>query len=216
MSEAGAPDLPRWAKATLAALVAATLVVSCLPALSWGLWQDETTMAWQAEAGWAIARDRLGDPAQSVLFGYIEALFYFPGPHMEAWLRAPAVIGTLASLFLVYRLAEMFVGKGSGLLALVPLAASPLILTYSTAGAPVYAGAGGVPGHAVGCRALARDAQLAARPDVRGRVRGGRPPAVPVRRVCRRARFPRLARTRAANNRSPGCNWRRGRLSPRC
>ena len=135
-SEAGAPDLPRWAKATLAALVAATLVVSCLPALSWGLWQDETTMAWQAEAGWAIARDRLGDPAQSVLFGYIEALFYFPGPHMEAWLRAPAVIGTLASLFLVYRLAEMFVGKGSGLLALVPLAGSPLMLTYSTQARP--------------------------------------------------------------------------------
>ena len=136
MSEAGAPDLPRWAKATLAALVAATLVVSCLPALSWGLWQDETTMAWQAEAGLAIARDRLGDPAQSVLFGYIETLFYFPGPHMEAWLRVPAVIGTLASLFLVYRLAEMFVGKGSGLLALAPLAASPLILTYSTQARP--------------------------------------------------------------------------------
>ena len=136
MSEAGAPDLPRWAKAALAALVAATLVVSCLPTLSWGLWQDETTMAWQAEAGWAIARDRLGDPAQSVLFGYIEALFYFPGPHMEAWLRAPAVIGTLASLFLVHRLAEMFVGKGSGLLALVPLAGSPLMLTYSTQARP--------------------------------------------------------------------------------
>jgi len=135
-SEAGAPDLPRWAKAALAALVAATLVVSCLPTLSWGLWQDETTMAWQAQAGWAIARDRLGDPAQSVLFGYIEALFYFPGPHMEAWLRAPAVIGTLASLFLVYRLAEMFVGKGSGLLALVPLAGSPLMLTYSTQARP--------------------------------------------------------------------------------
>ena len=136
MSERAAADLPRWMKAAVPAVVVAILIGACLPSLSWGLWTDETTMAWQAEAGWAVARDKLGDPAQSVLFGYIEALFYFPGPHMELWLRVPVVVGTLASCFLIHRVAEMFAGKGTGLLAMVALAGSPVMLTYSTQARP--------------------------------------------------------------------------------
>src|SRR4029079_12883975 len=97
------------------------------------LWLYETFVAWQAEAGWAIARDKLGDPAQSVLFGYIEALFYFPGsPHMELWLRVPALIGGGARCLLAYRLAERLVAKGTGLLAFVVTIADPQMIVNAT------------------------------------------------------------------------------------
>src|SRR4029079_6714224 len=75
MSEPGAAPAPRWLLAVVAAATVVMLVVGWGSRLQWGLWLDETFVAWQAEAGWAIALDKLGDPAQSVLFGYIEALF---------------------------------------------------------------------------------------------------------------------------------------------
>jgi len=136
MPESAPPTLPRWMQAAVPTLVVAVFVLACRPSLSWGLWLDETTLAWQAEAGWALARDRLGETGNSALFGYIEALFYFPGPHMEVWLRVPALLGALASFFLIQRLAEMFLGKGTGLLAMVSLAGTPLMLTYATQARP--------------------------------------------------------------------------------
>ncbi|HEY7372485.1 MAG TPA: glycosyltransferase family 39 protein [Polyangia bacterium] len=141
MSEPGAAPAPRWLLAVVAAATVVMLVVGWGPRLQWGLWLDETFVAWQAEAGWTIARDKLGDPAQSVLFGYIEALFYFPGsPHMELWLRLPALIGGLASCLLAYRLAERLVGKGTGVLAFVVTVADPQMIVNATQARPYTCG----------------------------------------------------------------------------
>jgi len=130
--------MARWTQGLLAVLVIAIVVACCRSALSWGLWLDETTMAWQAEAGWGLLRDtRFGDPAQLLLFGYIEGLFYRAGsPHMEALLRIPAVLGTIAGAFLVYRLADLLVGKGTGLLAMVPFVTSPATIHYTVQARP--------------------------------------------------------------------------------
>lgn len=137
MSEPGAVGAPRWLRATVVVLSALTIAVAWGSRLSWGLWLDETFVAWQAEAGWSIARDKLGDPAQSVLFGYLEALFYFPGsPHMEAWLRVPALIGGLISCWLAGRLAERLVGAGTGLLAFVAMVGSAQMVVSSTQARP--------------------------------------------------------------------------------
>jgi hypothetical protein len=119
------------------ALVACAIIVGWGPRLSWGLWLDETYIPWQAEAGWAIARDKRGDPAQSLLFGYVEALFYFPGsPHMEFWLRVPALLGGIASCLLAHRLAAELVGRGTGLPALLAMVGSSQMIVYSTQARP--------------------------------------------------------------------------------
>jgi hypothetical protein len=130
-------ETPRWLLIVVGALAAVAVVVAWGARLSWGLWQDETHIAWQAEGGWTIVRDKLGDPAQSVLFGYLEALFYFPGsPHMELWLRLPAVLGGIASGLLAYRLAERLVGKGTGLTAFVAMIGSPQMIVLATQARP--------------------------------------------------------------------------------
>jgi hypothetical protein len=121
----GAEDVPRWLRIVFIVLVAAVVVVGWAPRLLWGLKLDETFSAWQAEGGWTIARAKLANPGQSILFGYVEALFYFPhAPHMELWLRLPAVAGALGSAFFVYRLAESFVGRGAGPTAVLPFLAN--------------------------------------------------------------------------------------------
>ena len=102
-----------------------------------GLWQDETQIVWQAEGGWTIVRDKLGDPAQLVLFGYVEALFYFPGsPRMELWLRLPAVLGGIASGLLRTDWASGPVGKGTGLMAFVAMIGSPEMIKLATQARP--------------------------------------------------------------------------------
>ena len=122
---------PLWLLIVVGALAAVAIVVAWGARLSWGLWQDETQMVWQAEGGWTIVRDKLGDPAQWVLFGYVEALLYFPGsPRMELWLRLPAVLGGIASGLLAYRLAERLVGKGTGLMAFVAMIGSPEMIKF--------------------------------------------------------------------------------------
>jgi len=137
MSEPGAVGAPRWLRATVVVLAALTIAIGWGSRLSWGLWLDETFVAWQAEAGWSIARDKLGDPAQSVLFGYIEALFYFPGsPHMEAWLRVPALIGGVVSCWLAGRLAERLAGAGTAPLAFVAMVGSSQMVVFSTQARP--------------------------------------------------------------------------------
>jgi hypothetical protein len=130
-------ETPRWLLIVVGALAAVTIVVAWGPRLSWGLWLDETFVAWQAEAGWSIARDKMGNPAQSVLFGYLESLFYFPSsPHMELWLRLPPVLGGIAGCLLAYRLAERLVGKGTGLAAFVAMIGSPQIIVWATQARP--------------------------------------------------------------------------------
>ena len=56
-------ETPRWLLVVVGALAAVTIVVAWGARLSWGLWLDETFVAWQAEGGWSIVRDKLGDPA---------------------------------------------------------------------------------------------------------------------------------------------------------
>jgi len=124
---------PWGARASLDALafalaaVGATLAFSWRRELFWGQWLDETFTSWQVEGGWReIARSKLGNPGQSLLFGYVESLFYFPdSAHMEAWLRVPAIAGALICCFLVFHLAESFVRKGAGLIALLPFVGKP-------------------------------------------------------------------------------------------
>ncbi len=138
MTAPAARDVPRWLQIGTVALLAVATVVGWVPGLSWGLWLDETFTAWQVDQGVAaIVPHKLGDPAQSVLFAYLEALFYFPGsPHMEAWLRLPAVLGAIACCVLAYRLAESLVGKGTGMLAAIALAGSPAMIVYSSQARP--------------------------------------------------------------------------------
>ena len=131
------PDRPRQGEGdALAAMVAArwprSLVVPG-PALSWGLWQDETTMAWQAEAGWTIVRDKLGDPAQSVLFGYMEALFYFPGAAHGAVAAPPAVSGIASGLLASIGWPSGWSARARGLTGVRRDGRSPLMITYSHA-----------------------------------------------------------------------------------
>jgi hypothetical protein len=130
-------EAPGWLFVAVGALAAVSIVVAWGPRLSWGLWLDEASVAWQAEAGWTIARDKLGDPAQSVLFAYVEALFYFPGsPHMELWLRVPAMVGGIVSALLAYRLAERLIGKGTGLAAFIATIGNPQTIVWATQARP--------------------------------------------------------------------------------
>ena len=133
-----APEVPRWLQLGVGALLAIVIVVGWGAGLSWGLWLDETFTVWQVDQGVAaIIPHKLGDSTQSVLFGTIEALCYFPGsPHMEAWLRLPSMVGGVACCFLIYRLAESFVGRGTGMLAAIALAGSPAMIVYSSQARP--------------------------------------------------------------------------------
>ncbi|HXI59751.1 MAG TPA: hypothetical protein VNO55_26975, partial [Polyangia bacterium] len=133
----GAEDIPRWLRITFIFLVAAVVVMGWVPRLLWGLKLDETFSAWQAQGGWTVARAKLANPGQSILFGYVEALFYFPrAPHMELWLRLPAVAGALVSAFFVYRLAESFVGRGAGPTAVLPFLANLWVVSLACEARP--------------------------------------------------------------------------------
>jgi hypothetical protein len=129
---------PRGARWLIAALLAMMMIAGWGPRLAWGLWLDETFTVWQVDAGLgAIAASKLANPGQSALFAYIEAPFYFPhARHMELLLRLPAVAGALLSCVLLHRLAEVLVGKGTGLLALVPFVASPELTSYAPQARP--------------------------------------------------------------------------------
>ena len=193
MPESAAPTLPRWLNAAVPTLVVAVFVLACLPSLSWGLWLDETTLAWQAEAGWAVARDRLGEPVQGVLIGYIAALFYFPGPQMEVWLRIPAVDRGACEPLPRPPPGRDVRGQGDGPAGDGAAGGNAADVDLRHAGAPVFARDGRLPGHAVGRCAVARHAKPAARPAVLGRVRAGGVPAFPVRRVRGGSGFSRVA-----------------------
>jgi len=103
------------------AAVGATLAFSWRRELFWGQWLDETFTSWQVEGGWReIARSKLGNPGQSLLFGYVESLFYFPdSAHMEHGFECRLLPAALICCFLVFHLAESFVRKGAGLIALL-------------------------------------------------------------------------------------------------
>ena len=126
---------------------------------------------------WATPRNRCCSPD-------LEALFYFPGsPHMEAWLRLPAVLGAIACCVLAYRLAESLVGKGTGMLAAIALAGSPAMICLFVAGPPLHLGRGGVPRDRAEPAPMAGSARLGARPGGRGLDGPGHPSAPAVRRV---------------------------------
>jgi hypothetical protein len=130
-------QIPTGLRVGYAVLLVAVVVVGWAPRLLWGLKLDETFSAWQAEGGWALARTKLGNPGQSILFGYIEALFYFPhAPHMELWLRVPAGMGALVCAYFVHRLAESFVGRGAGPVALLPFLANPYVVALACEARP--------------------------------------------------------------------------------
>jgi len=131
-------DEPPWVRRIAIALIGVTIVVGWGPRLFWGLGLDETFSVWQVDSGLgAIARDKLGNPGQSVLFAYIEALFYFPSSrHMEVWLRVPSLMGALLSCVLVHRLAALLVARRVALVAVIALVGSPQMIIYSTQARP--------------------------------------------------------------------------------
>jgi hypothetical protein len=131
-------DVPRWLRVGMVVLVAAMVVIGWAPRLSWGFILDETFTAWQAQGGWAgIIPAKLANPGQSALFAFLEAPFFVPGsPHMELLLRVPALLGTAASCFFLYRLSETIVGKGTGALAVLPFVGNLTVLIYSTQARP--------------------------------------------------------------------------------
>jgi hypothetical protein len=138
MSPVGEADDARWVRRAVFAFIVLAVAVGWSPRLCWGLWLDETFSAWQVEAGFrAITREKSGSPGQSVLFGYIEALFYFPrSPHFEAWLRVPAFLGGLACCFFAYRLAQLWLSERAGHLAALAMAASPQMLGFAAQARP--------------------------------------------------------------------------------
>jgi hypothetical protein len=129
-SESGADErVTRALRVVTALSLAAVVAFSWLPRLRFGLRLDETFSAWMAEGGWSLARTKLANPGQTPLFGYIEALLYFPGTSfMEIALRTPAVAGALASAFFLWRLAEAIVGRGAGFAALVPFVCNLFVI----------------------------------------------------------------------------------------
>src|SRR4029453_16457127 len=131
-------EAPRWLRGLMVVLVLGMVVVGWGPRLSWGLLQDEAFTAWQAQGGWTgIVPAKLVNPGQSALFAFLEAPFYFPqSPHMELWLRVPALLGTAAACFFLYRLAETLVGAGTGALAVLAFIGNLTVLTYSTQARP--------------------------------------------------------------------------------
>jgi hypothetical protein len=118
-------------------VLVAVVIFSWVPRVRWGLGLDETFSAWQAAGGSAVARTKLANPGQSIFFGYIEALFYFPGtPFMEIALRVPALVGAAVSAFFVWRLAESFVGRGAGFTALVPFVCNIYVIRFAAEARP--------------------------------------------------------------------------------
>ena len=125
----------RWVTAILLAIM---IVAGWGPRFRWGLWLDETFVAWQVDAGWsAIFSTKLVNPGQSALFAYLEAPFFLPHARaMEVTLRLPALAGALLSSLLLYRLAESQVGKGTGVLALIVFVGSPATIEYVSQARP--------------------------------------------------------------------------------
>jgi hypothetical protein len=120
-------------------LVAAAFCLAWAPRLTWGFWTDEAGTYWMAADGLreAVARCRAW-VGQSILYGAIASFFVVPGRFQELILRLPSLAGITVATWFTYRIAERFVCRGSGPVALVTLVCLPDVVSLGTS-ARVYA-----------------------------------------------------------------------------
>jgi hypothetical protein len=120
-------------------LVIVGILVAYVPPLTHSLWVDETGTWWMAYRGPLAAIQRTFHwPGQSILFAVISSFFCIDpaSPLRDAVLRIPALAGTAATCYFVYRFAEDAFGRGAGRIAAVICAFNPLIVTFATQARP--------------------------------------------------------------------------------
>jgi hypothetical protein len=122
-------------------LVAAGLIAAYLPRLTRSLWVDEAGTFWMARGGPIAAAQKTWHwPGQSILYSIITSFFCFEsGPFRDAALRIPALIGTAAACYFLYRFAEDAIGKGSGRAAAVLFLFLPVTIDFATQARPYSA-----------------------------------------------------------------------------
>ena len=119
------------------AIAAAAVAGYWLPRLSRGFWTDETLAYWISHDGVAnVFHNLLALANQSIPYSYIAALFASHGPFKEALLRIPSLAGALLAAWLMVKLADQIVGRGEGILSLVPFICSGAIVQAATEARP--------------------------------------------------------------------------------
>lgn len=125
---------PKWLYFALAAVIVA---IYWLPRLFRGFWVDEAATYWVSRNGIATVWDKLQVyPGQSVLYGYLCALFTYSGPYKEVLLRLPSVVGVLLSAWVLFKLTERIAGSGCGFLAVIPFLSSTAVVEIATNARP--------------------------------------------------------------------------------
>jgi uncharacterized membrane protein len=119
-----------------------TIVVVYWPVhLFRGFWTDEAGSYWISHSGFRQVWHNLQIyPGQSAIYSYLISLFISDGPYKEALLRLPSVAGGVLAAWLLYKLTESIVGKGSGFLAVVPYCCAGVIVEWSTYARPYALG----------------------------------------------------------------------------
>ncbi len=106
-----------------------------------GFWTDETGSYWIAHQGFRqVWRNLQIYPGQSAIHSYLTTQFVTDGPYKEPLLRLPSVAGGLLTAWLLYKLTERIVGKGSGFLALIPYCCAAVIVEWSSYARPYTLG----------------------------------------------------------------------------
>lgn len=131
--------LPKW---LFPALFAAEILVYWLPRMSRGFWIDEATTYWIDQGGWAQAWPKLRTfPAgQSFLYQFLVAPFMSSGTYQEALLRVPSIAGMLLAAWLLHKLTERILERGSGWLAVSLFACAGAIVETATNARPYALG----------------------------------------------------------------------------
>ena len=108
--DAATQKIPVW---LYPALFAASLAAYWAPRIFRGFWVDEAGTYWMVHEGWRSVWHQLSIvPSESIIYGYIAALFASAGDEKELLLRLPSVAAMLVSAFVVYKLSERIAGLG--------------------------------------------------------------------------------------------------------
>jgi hypothetical protein len=105
----------------LTLLLAVLFVNTWAPLLIRSFWVDEAGVYWMAHEGVVRSVQKtLIFPGQSILYSMIAALFCFDGtPLRDFLLRVPSLIGIGLAAYFIYRLGEGWIGRGTGLAAVI-------------------------------------------------------------------------------------------------
>jgi hypothetical protein len=103
----------------------------------WGFWTDEANTYWLACKGWHNALGRtLNFAGQPVLYSVIASMFCKEGAWRDFILRVPSVIAIAISAILLYHLAEIITGAGTGSFAALVLVCAPITIEVGTEARP--------------------------------------------------------------------------------